>query len=256
MQAIEKFEFNENSNVKNVIAVVSGKGGVGKTFTTSVLASHLRRQGYKVGVLDADITGPSIPKGFGIDELARSNGREILPLVSKTGIEIISVNSILENKTTPVLWRAPIINNAINQFFSQVRWGNLDYLLIDMPPGTGDVSLTVFQSMPLSGVIIVSTPSDLVTMIVEKAVTMAKMMSIKILGFIENMSTFKCPNCGEVHEIFGPSHIEEIAKRENVKNICKLPIDETFSQYVDKGNVEFLEIPQVDKFIEDLKNGL
>lgn len=256
MQGIEKFNFNKNSNIKKLIAIVSGKGGVGKSFTTSILACHLNKMDFKVGILDADITGPSIPEGFAIDELAKSNGREILPPTTKTGIKIISVNTILEDKFSPVLWRGPIINNAIRQFFSDVNWGDLDFLLVDMPPGTGDVSLTVFQSMPLDGIIVVSTPQDLVEMIVKKAVTMARLMKINILGIVENMSYFKCPTCGNIHHIFGESKIYQQAQAMGIENICKLPIDPKFSEYVDKGDIELLEITEINEFIKGLNYGI
>lgn len=253
MQGIEKFTINEYSNIKNVIAVVSGKGGVGKSFTSSMLAVHLKKMGYKVGILDADITGPSIPEAFGIDDMAVSDGVNILPQITKTGIKLISVNSVLENKSAPVLWRGPLINSAIKQFFSEVFWGNLDYLIVDMPPGTGDVALTVFQSMPLTGVVIVSTPQDLVKMIVEKAINMANMMRVKILGFVENMSYYKCKSCGEISYIFGPGKIKEIAEKEGVKNILNLPIEPEFANFIDKGEAEEINIPEFENFIRSLK---
>lgn len=254
MAGVQKFKINNNSKIKNIIAVVSGKGGVGKSFSTSTIATHLNKLGYKVGILDADITGPSIPEGFGLDGLAHSNGVDIIPMVSDFGIKLISVNSILEDKSAPVLWRGPIVGRAINQFFSNVYWGELDYLLIDMPPGTGDVALTIFQSIPLDGIVIVSTPQDLVSIIVKKAINMAKMMNIKILGFIENMSYFKCPCCNEVTNIFGTSNIDEVAREFNVKNVVKMPIDNNFSKAVDDGLVESLEIDEMKEFVKELVN--
>ncbi|MDO5715498.1 MAG: Mrp/NBP35 family ATP-binding protein [Tissierellia bacterium] len=255
MAGIQKFKTNEESSIKHIIGIVSGKGGVGKSFVTSTLASELVRQGKKVGILDADITGPSIPSAFGLQEMAYSDGKFILPEVTKTGIKVISVNLILENKEAPVLWRAPIIGQAISQFFSDVKWGALDYLLIDMPPGTGDVSLTVFQSISLDGIIIVSTPQDLVSVIVKKAVNMAKMMNIPILGFVENMSYYKCPCCNHVDHIFGTSNLEEEAKEEKVENTVKFPINSEFTKYVDEGRVEFLEFEEIKEFTQKLVEG-
>lgn len=256
MAGVKKFDINKNSEIKNIIAVVSGKGGVGKSFSTSTIATHLNNLGYKVGILDADITGPSIPEGFGLNGLAHSNGEDIIPMVSDNGVKIISVNSILEDKTAPVLWRGPIIGRAINQFFSNVKWGELDYLLIDMPPGTGDVALTIFQSIKLTGIVIVSTPQDLVSMIVKKAINMARMMDIKILGFIENMSYFKCPCCGEITNIFGISNISDVAREYGVVNICKMPIDNNFAKAVDSGLVESLVIDEMKDFVRELEKNI
>lgn len=250
---IKQAKLNENSKVKNIIAVLSGKGGVGKSFVSGSLAAHLQAEGYKVGILDADITGPSVPKAFGITELAYSDGKNMQPQLSRTGIKIMSVNLILDNPTQPVLWRAPIVSNAIEQFFENVDWGELDYLLIDMPPGTGDVALTVFQSLPVDGAIIVTSPQDLVAMIVEKAVTMTKLLSVPILGFVENMSYFVCPNCGEKTEIYGKSMLKEIGKKHNVDNLLSIPINRDYAEKVDAGNIEAIEIEGYKDFIDNLK---
>lgn len=255
MAGIQKFTTNEESKIHHTIGIVSGKGGVGKSFVTANVASELRRQGYRVGILDADITGPSMPAAFGLEELAVSDGKNLLPEMTATGIKVISVNLILEDKEQPVLWRAPIIGQAIAQFYGNVKWGELDYLLIDMPPGTGDVSLTVFQSIPLDGVVIVSTPQDLVSTIVKKAVNMAKMMNIPILGLVENMSYYKCPDCGHVDYIFGKSNIFQEAKEEKVDNVVQFPINGEFASMVDQGRVEFLSLPQIGEFVEKLTVG-
>lgn len=250
--AIEKFKPNENSNIKHIYGIVSGKGGVGKSFVTSTIASELRRQGKTVGILDADITGPSIPKSFGITDPAVSDGKNILPSVTSTGIKIMSINLILEDPTQPVLWRGPIIGNALSQFFQNVNWGDLDYLLIDMPPGTGDVALTVFQSMPVEGAVIVTSPQDLVSMIVAKAVNMTKAMGIKVLGIVENMSYFKCPCCGEITRIYGESQVEKEAEKYKISNKAQLPINKEFAEKVDAGHVEKIEIEEIKEFVEKI----
>lgn len=229
---------NEHSSVKKVIAVMSGKGGVGKSLITSLLAVNSMRAGYHTAVLDADITGPSIPKAFGVKEKAFANQYGILPLQSHTGIELMSINFLLENDTDPVVWRGPIIAGTVKQFWTDVVWDDIDYMFVDMPPGTGDVPLTVFQSLPVDGIIIVTSPQELVSMIVEKAVNMANIMNIPILGIVENMSYFKCPDCGKEHKIYGESHIEEIAKKNNLEVLAKLPIDPSLAKLVDAGEVE------------------
>ena len=205
-------KLNEYSSVKKVIGVVSGKGGVGKSMVTSLLASAVNKEGNRTAVLDADITGPSIPKIFGVSGSAYMSAKGVVPVKSAGGIDIISINLVLENPEDPVVWRGPIIAGAVKQFWSETFWDNEDYMFIDMPPGTGDVPLTVFQSIPLDGIVIVTSPQELVSMIVEKAVKMANMMNIPVLGIVENMSYFKCPDCGKEHKIFGESHIDEIAK--------------------------------------------
>jgi Mrp family chromosome partitioning ATPase len=232
---------NEMSNVKKVIAVVSGKGGVGKSLVTSMMAVLSQRKGFKTAILDADITGPSIPKAFGINQKAAGNESGIFPVETKTGIELMSINLLLENHTDPVVWRGPIIAGTVKQFWTDVIWNEVDYMFVDMPPGTGDVPLTVFQSLPVDGIIIVTSPQELVSMIVEKAVKMAKMMNIPIYGIVENMSYFVCPNCKEQHYIFGKSHIEEITAKYEIKNIAKIPIDAEISSVCDKGLIELFE---------------
>ncbi len=234
-------ELHELSSVKKVIGVVSGKGGVGKSLVTSMLAVTTNRMGYKTAVLDADVTGPSIPKTFGVKKKAQDRGLGIYPVKSSTGIDIMSVNLLLENDTDPVVWRGPLIGNAVKQFWTDVIWDDVDIMFIDMPPGTGDVSLTVFQSIPVNGIIIVTSPQELVSMIVTKAVKMAEMMNIPIIGIVENMSYFKCPDNGKEYKIFGESHIEEIAKKHNMEVLAKLPIDPRISAACDEGLVEYYD---------------
>ncbi len=231
-------KLNDHSTVHKVIAVVSGKGGVGKSLVTAALAVELNRRGHKTAVLDADITGPSIPKAFGIHSKAKGSDFGILPEVTKTGIELMSVNLLLQNTTDPVVWRGPVVSGTVKQFWTDVIWSDVDYMFVDMPPGTGDVPLTVFQSIPLDGIIVVASPQELVGMIVEKAVKMANLMNIPILGLIENMSYFRCPDCGKEHRIFGDSHIEEIAARYSTRVLARVPIDESLRRSVDTGTVE------------------
>ena len=229
------------SSVKKVIGVVSGKGGVGKSLVTSTMAVTLNRKGFKTAILDADITGPSIPKAFGIHERAKGNDDGIFPVTTETGIDMMSINLLLENETDPVIWRGAIISGTVRQFWSDGVWTNEDYMFVDMPPGTGDVALTVFQSIPVDGIIIVTSPQDLVSMIVEKAVNMAKMMNIPILGIVENMSYFECPECGKRHQIYGESKIDEIAEKFGTRVLAKLPIDPDLARSVDNGTVENFE---------------
>ncbi len=226
------------SSIKKVIGVLSGKGGVGKSMVTSLMAVSMQRKGYHSAILDADITGPSIPKAFGIHQKAMGNEHGILPVATKTGIDIMSINLLLENETTPVIWRGPVIAGTVKQFWTDVIWENVDYMFVDMPPGTGDVPLTVFQSLPLDGIIVVTTPQDLVSMIVEKAVNMANSMNIPVLGIVENMSYYICPSCNECHQIFGESHVEEIARKYKIPGVAKLPIDPTIVQRCDEGKIE------------------
>lgn len=250
---IEKLVQNKFSNIKKVIGVVSGKGGVGKSFVTSLIASRLSKLGYKVGILDGDITGPSIPKAFSIHERATGNDENlILPAVTKTGIKIISSSMLLENEDDPIIWRGSLVCSLLSQFFTDVVWGELDYLLIDMPPGTSDVTLTTFQSIPLNGIIIVSSPQDLVKIIVEKAVNMAKTMNINIYGLVENMSYVKCPKCNERIYIYGESHIDEIAGKYDLKVLGKLPIEEGTSKLVDEGNIELLDFEEVNNIVSKI----
>lgn len=232
---------HEMSSIKKVIGIVSGKGGVGKSLVTSMLAVTMNRMGYHAAILDADITGPSIPKAFGIREKALDSEFGLIPVKSKTGIDIMSVNLLLENDTDPVVWRGPIIAGIVKQFWTDVIWSNVDFMFIDMPPGTGDVPLTVFQSIAVDGIIVVTSPQELVSMIVSKAVKMAEMMNIPIIGLVENMSYFKCPDNGKDYKIFGDSHIEEISIKHNLKVLEKLPIDPKISEVCDKGMIEIFE---------------
>lgn len=234
-----KKKLNDKSSVKKVIGIISGKGGVGKSTITTLLALNSARKGKKTAILDADITGPSIPRAFGITEKAMSDGVVLYPCTSKVNnIEIMSTNLLLEHDTDPVIWRGPVIASAVTQFWSDVVWEDVDVMYVDMPPGTGDVALTVFQSLPVDGIIIVTSPSQLVEMIVEKAVKMANMMNIPILGIVENMSYFKCPDCGNNHNIFGDSHVGEIADRLGITNVARLPMDESLVNAADNGTIE------------------
>ena len=226
------------SNVKKVIGVVSGKGGVGKSLVTSMLASAMQARGNSCAVLDADVTGPSIPKSFGITEKAKADESGLLPAESKTGIKIMSVNLLLETEDSPVVWRGPVISGVIQQFWKDVAWGDVDYMFVDMPPGTGDVSLTVFQNLPVDGIVIVTTPQDLVTMIVKKAFNMAKLMNIPILGIVENMSYAVCPDCGKKINIFGESKIDSVASELGVPVLARIPMDPKNASLVDKGAIE------------------
>lgn len=232
---------NEFSNVKKVIGVISGKGGVGKSMVTSLLAVLMKRQGYQTAILDADITGPSIPKAFGVKEKAKGNEAGILPNETVMGIKMMSVNLLLPDETDPVIWRGPVIAGTVKQFWTDVIWEDVDYMFVDMPPGTGDVPLTVFQSLPVDGIIIVTSPQELVSMIVGKAVKMAKRMNIPILGLVENMSYAVCPDCGKELKIFGESHLDETAKEYEIEHTAKLPIDSKLSAAMDKGSIELFE---------------
>jgi Mrp family chromosome partitioning ATPase len=246
---------HELSNIKKVIGIVSGKGGVGKSSVTSMLAVTIKRMGYNVAILDADVTGPSIPKAFGIRGKAEVSDLGFFPLKSKTGIDIMSINLLLENDTDPVIWRGPILGNTVKQFWTDVIWGDVDYMFIDMPPGTGDVPLTVFQSIPVDGIIIVTSPQELVSMIVSKAVKMAEMMNIPVIGLVENMSYFKCPDNGKEYKIFGESHIEEIAEKHNLKVLAKLPIDPKISAACDKGMIELFDGDWFEPLSKSLEEG-
>ncbi len=239
-------ELNHYSSVKKVIGVVSGKGGVGKSLVTSTLAVEMNRLGYKSAVLDADITGPSIPKAFGIHEKAMGSDMGILPARTESGIELMSINLMLPEETSPVIWRGPVIAGAVKQFWTDVVWTDVDYMFVDMPPGTGDVPLTVFQSLPVDGIVIVASPQELVSMIVEKAVNMAVAMNIPIIGIVENMSCFKCPDCGKVHKLFGESHIDEVAKAHNTKVLAQLPIDPDVAALIDSGNAEKIHLEEIE----------
>lgn len=238
----EKIDFSEKlhekSNVKKVIGIISGKGGVGKSLVTSMIAVTMNRKGFHSAILDADITGPSIPKSFGIKEKAKGNKLGFYPIKTKTGIDIMSINLLLEKDTDPVVWRGPIIASAVKQFWTDVIWEDVDYMFIDMPPGTGDVPLTVFQSIAVDGIIVVTSPQELVSMIVSKAVKMAEMMNIPIIGLVENMSYFTCPDNGKNYKIFGESHIKEIADEYKLRVLGKIPIDPKISAACDNGTIE------------------
>lgn len=248
---------HEGSRVKKVIGVVSGKGGVGKSLVCSMLAVAMQRRGNQTAVLDADITGPSIPKVFGVKQHAVSDGNAIYPVPTRTGIELMSVNLLLENETDPVVWRGPVIAGTVKQFWTDVLWNEVDYMFVDMPPGTGDVPLTVFQSLPVDGIIIVASPQELVSMIVAKAVKMAQMMHIPILGLVENMSYIVCPDCGKKLEVFGKSHIDEIAAVYQLPVLARLPIDPVIAGLCDAGAIESYEgdpLEQAADALEQLPN--
>lgn len=246
---------NEFSDIKKVIGIVSGKGGVGKSFVTSSLAVQMAKKGYKVGILDADITGPSIPKMFGLKEQVVGDHRGMLPIETKEGIKVISINLLMDNEEAPVIWRGPVIAGVVKQFWNETCWGDLDYLFVDMPPGTGDVPLTVFQSLPVEGIVIVTSPQELVQMIVKKAYNMANMMNIKVLGVVENFSYLLCPDCGKQIKLFGESHIDDVAKELGIEVLGKLPLNPEAAQIADEG--KFFEIDNeemLSKAIEVLQN--
>ncbi|HHV59736.1 MAG TPA: Mrp/NBP35 family ATP-binding protein [Clostridiaceae bacterium] len=248
-------ELNKMSSVKKVIGIVSGKGGVGKSMVTSMLAVTMNRLGYRTAILDADVTGPSIPKAFGLKGKAAGSEFGLLPVKTKTGIEVMSINLLLEKDTDPVVWRGPMIAGLIKQFWTDVVWCDVDFMFIDMPPGTGDVPLTVFQSIAVDGIIVVTSPQELVSMIVSKAVKMAEMMNIPIIGLVENMSYFKCPDNGKEYKIFGDSHIEEIAEKHNLKVLGRIPIDPKLSAACDKGMIELFDgnwLDPVAKMFEEM----
>lgn len=243
-------KLNENSSVSKVIGIVSGKGGVGKSLVTSLLATYMRKQGYSVGILDGDITGPSIPKVFGVTEKGFATESGAIPSETKGGIKIMSSNMILENDTDPVVWRGPVIANMVKQFWTDVNWGNLDYMFIDMPPGTGDVPLTVFQSLPVDGIVVVTSPQDLVSMIVGKSINMAKLMKIPILGVVENMSYALCPDCNKKIEIFGDSKLDEVLEEYNIQVSSRIPINPAIIKSIDDGNFEDIE----ENYLEEVVN--
>ncbi len=243
---------NQYSTVKKVIGVVSGKGGVGKSLVTSLLAVAAQSAGKQAAILDADVTGPSIPKAFGLHDRAEGSEEGLFPMQTKTGVRVMSVNLLLEKEDAPVIWRGPVISGMINQFWQEVIWGDVDYMFVDMPPGTGDVPLTVFQSLPVDGIVIVTTPQDLVTLIVKKAYNMAKMMNIPVLGLVENMSYFECPDCGKRHSIFGESKLDEVAKELGVPVLARLPIDPKTAALVDRGAVELANTDMFNDFVAKL----
>ena len=241
-------KLREGSKVKKVIGIVSGKGGVGKSLVTSLLSCKVQKDGFRTAILDADITGPSIPESFGVgQQRATGNGESLNPVVTEKGIQLMSMNFLLENENDPVIWRGPIIAGAVKQFWTDVIWDDVDFMFVDMPPGTGDVPLTVFQSLPIDGIIVVSSPQQLVRVIVEKAVKMANMMNIPILGLVENMSYVKCPDCQKEIYIFGKSNIEQIAQNFNIPVLARIPMEQTTSAAVDAGDIESLDIEYLDE---------
>jgi Mrp family chromosome partitioning ATPase len=246
-------ELNPNASVKKVIAVVSGKGGVGKSTVTSMLAVAMARRGKRVGILDADITGPSAPTAFGVTECQGADESGLYPALTRTGIQVMSINLLLDNPADPVVWRGPVIAGAVKQFWTDVIWENVDYLFVDMPPGTGDVPLTVFQSLPVDGVIIVTSPQDLVSMIVAKAVKMANMMHIPVLGFVENYSYLRCPDCGRKISVFGKSHLDEIAAQFNLPILARLPIDPAVAEAYDNGQMETVNTEALSAAVEAIE---
>ncbi|WHE06499.1 Mrp/NBP35 family ATP-binding protein [Thermoanaerobacterium thermosaccharolyticum] len=246
---------NELSDIKHVVAVISGKGGVGKSLVTSLLGVMMKRKGYKVGILDADITGPSIPKIFGVNELRpQVFGEGIFPVETSNDLKIMSINFLLDSPDSPVIWRGPLIGNAVKQFWTDVVWNELDYLFIDMPPGTGDVPLTVFQSIPLDGIVIVTSPQDLVSLIVKKSYNMARTMNIPILGIVENMSYIVCPKCGERIDVFGESKTEKIAKEMNIPFLGRIPIDKNIAELCDRGEIEKVNENYLEMCIKALES--
>ena len=244
---------NAYSNIKHVIGVVSGKGGVGKSFVTSSLAVQMAKAGYKVGILDADITGPSIPKMFGAHGQLVGDEKGMYPYETKEGIKIVSINLLMEDEEAPVVWRGPVIAGAVKQFWNEAVWGDVDYMFVDMPPGTGDVPLTVFQSLPVDGIVIVTSPQELVQMIVKKAFHMANMMHIPVLGLVENFSYLKCPDCGKKIALFGESNIDEVAAKEGTRVLGKLPLDPAYAKAADAGAFYEMENPYLDAAVDALK---
>lgn len=243
---------NEMSHIKKVIGVVSGKGGVGKSLVTSLLAVLSRRKGYKTAIMDADITGPSIPKAFGLHGHAEASEWGLFPVKTAAGTSVMSLNLLMKNETDPVVWRGPLISGAVKQFWTDVIWGDVDYMFIDMPPGTGDVALTVFQSIPVDGIVIVASPQELVGMIVEKAVNMAEMMDVPVLALVENMSYITCPDCGKEIHVFGESHIDEIAQKHGVETVARMPIDPKLAAACDAGTIESFNGTWLDGVLEKL----
>ena len=251
---IAKEPMNAASNVKKVIGVVSGKGGVGKSFVTASLACAMNKAGYKVGVMDADITGPSIPKMYGVHGQVYGTEQGMVPMTAEDGTKIMSINLLLDNEEEPVIWRGPVIAGVVKQFWNETVWGDVDFLFVDMPPGTGDVPLTVFQSLPVDGIVIVTSPQELVQMIVKKAYNMAGMMHIPVLGVVENYSYFECPDCGKRIALFGESHVDEVAKELGIDVLGKLPLDPKYAQAADEGRFYELENPHLEAGVEKIGN--
>jgi Mrp family chromosome partitioning ATPase len=250
-----KVALGEHSHVKKVIGIVSGKGGVGKSLVTGLSAVAMNRKGFSTAIMDADITGPSIPKMFGIGKANYADETGLLPANTKNGIKVMSLNMLMDNETDPVIWRGPVIAGIVKQFWSDVNWGDVDFMFVDMPPGTGDVPLTVFQSLPVDGIIVVSTPQELVGMIVDKAINMAKMMNIPVLGIVENMSYMKCPHCGEPISIFGESGIESYAASRGLDILGRIPLDPQMAKLCDEGNADNIEGDFLDSLVYVL-NGM
>ncbi len=246
-------KLNPHARVKKVIAVCSGKGGVGKSMVTALLASAAQKKGLRAGILDADITGPSIPKMFGVHTRAVGDQSGVYPVQTAGGVQLMSLNLLLENENDPVIWRGPIITGTVKQFWTEVIWEDVDILFVDMPPGTGDVTLTVFQSLPIDGIVFVTSPQELVGLIVEKAVKMAKMMNLPITALVENMSYFKCPDCGKEHDVFGKSRVEETAKQYQIAATARLPLSADIAAAADRGGVEGLHLPQLDKVLSEIE---
>ena len=247
-------KLNDKASVKKVIAVVSGKGGVGKSTVTSSLAVAMAKKGYRVGILDADITGPSIPTAFGVNECSGATTDGLYPAITHSGIQVMSINLLLDNATDPVVWRGPVIAGAVKQFWTDVICEDVDYMFVDMPPGTGDVPLTVFQSLPVDGIVIVTSPQDLVSMIVTKAVNMANMMHIPVLGFVENYSYLECPDCGKKIEVFGKSKLDEVAAKFELPVLARLPIDPKLAESVDAGKIEQVDVSKMDGVVSAVEN--
>ena len=248
-----KAQLNPNAKVKKVIAVVSGKGGVGKSTVTSLLAVGMSQRGKRIGVLDADITGPSAPTAFGVNECQGATKDGLYPALTKGGIQVMSINLLLDNSTDPVVWRGPVIAGAVKQFWTDVIWEDVDYMFVDMPPGTGDVPLTVFQSMPVDGIVIITSPQDLVSMIVSKAVKMANMMKVPVLGFVENYSYLECPDCGKRIEVFGKSKLEEVAASFELPILAKLPIDPKVAECYDNGQMESVNTDGINAVLDAIE---
>ncbi|MDY6052662.1 MAG: Mrp/NBP35 family ATP-binding protein [Anaerovibrio sp.] len=249
-----KDALNPHSKVKKVIAVVSGKGGVGKSLVTGLMAVSMNREGFRTAIMDADITGPSIPKMFGVSDAIKVSEKGAMPAVSEKGIQMVSINLLVEKPDEPVVWRGPVISGAVKQFWHDMVWEDVDYMFIDMPPGTGDVPLTVFQSLPVDGIIIVTSPQELVSMIVAKAVRMANMMNVPILGVVENMAYFMCPNCQEKHFIFGDSHLQEIAAKYNLEVLAQIPMEPELAKECDAGRIEGFQGGWMEKAVEKVKS--
>ena len=243
---------HEMSRIENVVGVVSGKGGVGKSLVSALLACASQRRGYRTAILDADITGPSIPKAFGVSEQMSGTPFGITPVLTKTGVSTASINLLMQDPSQPVIWRGPVIAGAVKQFWKDVVWSDVDFMFVDMPPGTGDVPLTVFQSLPIKGVVVVATPQDLVSMIVTKAIRMAEMMKVPVWALVENMSTFKCPHCGEELAIFGKSNLDEVARTHGIEKVFRLPIDPSFAVACDSGSIENVKSQQIDEAFEHI----